>query len=57
MNAAPSQAVGFTLLTKIGGPLTKHITLAPDGTLQSHGSACVMAGFRNARSIKFAGFC
>jgi hypothetical protein len=29
--------------TKTGGPLTKHISLAPDGTLVSDGSACVMS--------------
>ena len=28
--------------TKTGGPLTKRISLAPDGTLVSDGSACVM---------------
>src|SRR5262245_34976004 len=31
-----------TLFTKIGGPLTKRISLAPDGTLVSDGSACLM---------------
>ena len=29
-------------ITKIGGPLTKHIGLAPDGSLKSDGSSCVM---------------
>jgi hypothetical protein len=31
-----------TLFTKVGGPLTKRISLAPDGTLVSDGSACLM---------------
>jgi hypothetical protein len=35
--------IEFTKLTKNGGPLTKKISLAPDGTLVKDGSACVMA--------------
>jgi hypothetical protein len=31
-----------TLLRKADGPLTKRISLAPDGSLRSDGSACVM---------------
>src|SRR5262245_6118800 len=33
----------FTVFTKSGGPLTKRISLAADGSLKSDGSACVMA--------------
>ena len=35
--------IELTLFTKYGGPLTKVISLAPDGTLVKDGSACVMA--------------
>src|SRR5262249_60523566 len=34
---------GFTVFAKSGGPLTKRISLAADGSLKSYGSACVMA--------------
>jgi hypothetical protein len=34
--------IELTKLTKHGGPLTKQIYLAPDGTLVKDGSACVM---------------
>lgn len=33
----------LTSFTKANGPLTKRILLAPDGTLKSDGSECVMA--------------
>jgi hypothetical protein len=33
----------LTIFAKSGGPLTKRITLLPDGTVKSDGSACVMA--------------
>jgi hypothetical protein len=33
----------ITVFIKSGGPLTKRISLAPDGALKSDGSACVMA--------------
>lgn len=33
----------LTGFTKAGGPLTKRISLAPDGSVKSDGSACVMA--------------
>jgi len=36
-------AFHVTRFTKSGGPLTKRITLASDGEVQSDGSACVMA--------------
>src|SRR5215831_3461261 len=43
--AAFPQATGIELtkLTKVGGPLTKKISLSPDGTLVKDGSACVIA--------------
>ena len=34
--------IELTRLTKHGGPLTKRISLSPDGTLVKDGSACVM---------------
>src|SRR4051812_22487611 len=34
--------VEITGLAKAGGPLTKRISLTPDGLLHSDGSACVM---------------
>jgi hypothetical protein len=33
----------FTIFAKSGGPLTKRISLAPDGSVKSDGAACVMA--------------
>jgi hypothetical protein len=33
----------LTSFTKADGPLTKCISLAPDGTVKSDGSACIMA--------------
>jgi hypothetical protein len=36
-------------LAKTGGPLTKRISLAPDGSLLSDGSACTMASGRGWR--------
>ena len=35
--------IEITTLAKTGGPLTKEITLSPDGSLKSDGSACVMS--------------
>jgi hypothetical protein len=35
--------IELTLFTKYGGPLTKHISLAPDGTLIKNGNACKMS--------------
>jgi hypothetical protein len=40
---APAEGFEITLFTKQGGPLTKVISLAPDGTLNKDGSACRMA--------------
>jgi len=39
---APQPEIVLTRLTKTGGPLTKQISLAADGTLIKDGSACVM---------------
>jgi hypothetical protein len=36
-------AVELTVFTKIDGPLTKSISIAPDGSIISDGSACVMS--------------
>lgn len=36
-------AVEFTVFNKIGGPLTKRISIASDGSIHSDGSACVMS--------------
>src|SRR5262249_13952052 len=33
----------ITIFRKFGGPLTKQIRLAPDGSIISDGSACIMA--------------
>ena len=41
------------MLTKTGGPLTKRITLSADGTVNSDGSACLMAS-GNARRMPIA---
>ena len=38
-----STPIEITTLTKAGGPLTKRISLAADGSLHSDGSACVMS--------------
>lgn len=43
----------ITMFTKFGGPLTKRITLAEDGSITSDGSACVMARGA-ARRVKIA---
>jgi putative DNA primase/helicase len=37
-------------LTKAGGPLTKHVSLNPDGTLKADGSACKMSAGSACRS-------
>jgi hypothetical protein len=34
--------IEITSIAKTGGPLTKRISLAQDGSLKSDGSACVM---------------
>jgi hypothetical protein len=36
-------AIELTVFTKIDGPLTKRISIAPDGSIISDGSACVMS--------------
>jgi hypothetical protein len=43
--------IELTLFTKSGGPLTKRISLAPDGKVISDGSACVVAN-GEARRIR-----
>jgi len=44
MTANPThQSIEITVFTKTGGPLTKRIMLAADGSLHSDGSACVMS--------------
>jgi hypothetical protein len=64
-NAAPNEpprpadkkaplSVELTKLTKVGGPLTKRISLAPDGTLKKDGSACVMVR-GTAERVQIAG--
>ena len=55
MNRSQIEITGFA---KTGGPLTKRITVAADGSLHSDGSACVMsvagpaAPVRHARRIR-----
>ena len=46
--------IEFTRLTKNAGPLTKKISLAPDGTLVKDGSACVME-HGTAERVRLAG--
>ncbi len=41
--SAIRRPVEITMLLKVGGPLTKRITLGPDGSLNSDGSACIMS--------------
>jgi hypothetical protein len=43
MKDATQLAIEITALTKSGGPLTKRIRLAADGSITSDGSECVMA--------------
>jgi hypothetical protein len=49
-----SAQIEITALTKAGGPLTKRIALAPDGSLKSDGSACVMSS-GTGRRMRLAG--
>jgi hypothetical protein len=46
--------IELTRLTKQGGPLTKRISLSPDGTLVKDSSSCVMA-HGTAERVKVAG--
>jgi hypothetical protein len=39
-----SPFIELTVFSKAGGPLTKQISLAPDGSIISDGSACTMGG-------------
>jgi DNA polymerase I-like protein with 3'-5' exonuclease and polymerase domains len=50
----PPLEIELTRLTKDGGPLTKKISLAPDGRLIKDGSSCVMA-HGMAERIRVAG--
>ena len=52
--APPPLEIELTRLTKDGGPLTKQISLSPDGTLVKDGSACVMA-HGTAERVRVAG--
>ena len=52
MVAVMSPPIEITLLAKSGGPLTKRISLAADGSLKSDGSACLM-GQGEARRARF----
>ena len=52
--AAAERGVELTKFTKVGGPLTKRISLTPDGKLVSHGSACVMS-HGTAERVRIAG--
>ena len=54
MKAAAPLEIELTRLTKIGGPLTKRVSLASDGTLVKDGSACVMA-HGTAERVRLAG--
>jgi hypothetical protein len=51
---APPPEIVLTRLTKAGGPLTKQISLAADGTLIKDGSACVMTR-GTAERVRVAG--
>ena len=50
----PPLEIELTRLTKDGGPLTKLISLSPDGTLVKDSSACVMAR-GTAERVRIAG--
>jgi hypothetical protein len=50
----PPLEIELTRLTKDGGPLTKQISLSPDGTLVKDSSACVMAR-GTAERVRVAG--
>jgi hypothetical protein len=52
--APPLLTIELTKLSKDGGPLTKQISLAPDGTLVNDGSACVMT-CGSAERVKVVG--
>ena len=52
--APPALEIELTRFTKDGGPLTKQISLSPDGTLVKDGSACVMA-HGTAERVRVAG--
>jgi hypothetical protein len=50
-------AFSYTVFTKTGGPLTKRISLTPDGEFHSDGSACLMSnGEARRRRTNLKGF-
>ena len=50
-------AFGCTVLSKTGGPLTKVITLTPDGRVHSDGSTCIMStGMAHRRHMTLEAF-
>lgn len=49
--SAADQRLEISRIIKRGGPLTKELSLAPDGKLRSDGSACVMSEGRARRAI------
>jgi hypothetical protein len=51
---SPPLEIEITKLTKVGGPLTKRISMAADGTLLNDGSACIMSQ-GSAERIKIDG--
>ena len=42
-----SEPIELAIFSKIGGPLTKRITLTADGKIASDGGACTMARGRS----------
>ncbi len=56
-DAASGPVFGCTVLSKTGGPLTKVITLTPDGKIHSDGSACIMStGMAHRRQMTLEAF-
>ena len=46
-----SEPIELVVFSKMGGPLTKRITLTADGKIASDGSACTMARGRARRVL------
>ena len=56
-DAASGLVFGCTVLSKTGGPLTKVITLTPDGKIHSDGSTCIMStGMAHRRHMTLEAF-
>ena len=53
VDAKQAKPFEITVFSKTGGPLTKRVSLAPDGKLVSDGSACVMS-HGTAERVKIA---